>query len=238
MDRARKAALQLRAARLLGVLKRDRTYEELSELTGLPAGDLNRYVNGHVLPGAERARAVLAGAGGDHLASELDDRLRFDDEGYVDNTGAVFDQPFLELVAPVAAERLGVDAPDAVLTAATDGLTLGAALAGYFGSPVAYAKKGKETAVERFLETRTRLPNGTELAYYLPRDALSAGERVVVVDDVVRSGETQTMLLDIAREAGAEVVGVFALVAVGTEGLEAVEAATDAPVAALRRYDR
>ncbi len=238
MDRAGKAALQLRAARLLGVLKRGRTYEELSELTGLPAGDLNRYVNGHVLPGVERAREVVENAGNDHLASELDDRLRFDDEGYVDNTGAVFDQPFLDLVAPVAAERLGTEPPDAVLTAATDGLTLGAALAGYFGVPVAYAKKDKETAVERFLEARTRLPNGTELAYYLPANALSPGDRVVVVDDVVRSGETQTLLLDIAREAGAEVAGVFALVAVGTEGLEAVEAATDAPVAALRRYDR
>jgi adenine phosphoribosyltransferase len=237
MDRAGKAALQLRAVRLLGVLKQNRTYEELAELTGLPAGDLNRYVNGHVLPGVERARRVVDGVGYQRLAAELDDRLRFDEEGYVDNTGAVFDQPFLELVAPVAADRLDVDPPDAVLTAATDGLTLGAALAGHFGARVAYAKKSKETAVEEFLEARTRLPNGTELTYYLPADALSAGDRVVVVDDVVRSGETQTMLLDIAREAGAEVTGVFTLVAVGTEGLEAVRAATDAPVAALRRYD-
>jgi alkylation response protein AidB-like acyl-CoA dehydrogenase len=47
----------------LRTLKQTRTYEELSSLTGLPAGDLNRYVNGHVLPGAERARTVVGDVG-------------------------------------------------------------------------------------------------------------------------------------------------------------------------------
>jgi adenine phosphoribosyltransferase len=55
MNRAEKAALQLRAVSVLRMLKETRTYDELADLTGLPAGDLNRYVNGHVLPSADRA---------------------------------------------------------------------------------------------------------------------------------------------------------------------------------------
>ncbi|MFC6873596.1 phosphoribosyltransferase family protein [Halobellus marinus] len=237
MNRAEKAALQLQAVAVLRMLKETRTYDQLAELTGLPAGDLNRYVNGHVLPGAERAREVVTGVGRDALASELRDRVEFDDGGYLDNSDIVFDQSFLDLVAPVAANSLGFERPDVVLTAATDGITLGAAMASYFDARVAYAKKSKETAVEEFIESRQRLASGIELTYYLPERALSGGERVLVVDDLIRSGETQELLLDIAIQANADVAGVFALIAVGDDGIARARERTDAPVGALSTFE-
>ncbi|MFT4933309.1 MAG: adenine phosphoribosyltransferase, partial [Natronomonas sp.] len=129
MNRVEKAALQLRAVSVLRTLKDTRTYDELAEETGLPAGDLNRYVNGHVLPGEDRAREIVRDVGREALARELEDRVRVDEEGYVDNSGVVFDQAFLDLVAPVAADTFGFGRPDAVLTAATDGITLASAMA-------------------------------------------------------------------------------------------------------------
>ena len=238
MNRAEKATLQLRAVAVLRTLKETRTYEELAALTGLPAGDLNRYVNGHVLPGAERAEAVVTGVGREALAAALRERVSFDDEGYVDNSAVVFDQPFLDLVAPVAAERLGFERPDVVLTAATDGITLGAAMASHFDARVAYAKKSKETAVEEFVESRQRLASGIELTYYLPAGAVDDGETVLVVDDLIRSGETQELLLDIVDRAGGEVTGVFALIAVGDEGVRRAERQTDAPVGSLTQFEQ
>jgi adenine phosphoribosyltransferase len=232
MNRAEKAALQLRAVDVLRTLKETRTYDELSAETGLPAGDLNRYVNGHVLPSAERAREVVEEAGADLLREELEARVRLDDEGYVDNSAVVFDQSFLDLVAPVAAESLEFERPDVVLTAATDGITLAASLASYYGARCAYAKKSKETAVEEFIEARKRFESGIELTYYLPADALDAGETVLVVDDLIRSGETQEILLDIA-----DATGVFTLIAVGDDGVERARELTDAPVGALVELD-
>jgi len=235
MNRSEKAALQLRAVDVLRTLKETRTYEELAAETGLPAGDLNRYVNGHVLPGESRARAVVEDVGEDLLAAELDARIAVDGEGYVDNSRVVFDRSLLSLVPPVAAEKLGIDPPAAVLTAATDGITLAAAMARYFGARCAYAKKSRETAVEEFIEARKRLSSGIEIDYYLPANAIEAGESVLVVDDLVRSGETQELLVDIARSAGADVAGVFALIAVGEEGVRRAGDHTDAPVEALVR---
>ena len=237
MNRAEKAALQLQAVAVLRMLKETRTYDELSEVTGLPAGDLNRYVNGHVLPGTDRAREVVEGIGRDALSTELEARVEFDDEGYVDNSGVVFDQSFLDLVAPIAANAFGFERPDVVLTAATDGITLGAAMASYFDARVAYAKKSKETAVEDFIESRQRLASGIELTYYLPANALSSGQRVLVVDDLIRSGETQELLLDIALQADADVTGVFTLIAVGDEGTSRAKEITDAPVGALTTFE-
>ncbi|WP_254536718.1 phosphoribosyltransferase family protein [Halomarina litorea] len=233
MNRVEKATLQLRAVAVLRMLKETRTYDELAAVTGLPAGDLNRYVNGHVLPGEARAREVVSSVGYETLAGELDERISLDGEGYVDNSAAVFDQPFLDLVAPVAAERFGFERPDVVLTAATDGITLGAAFARHFDARLAYAKKSKETAVEEFIEARQRLASGIELTYYLPASSLRAGDRVLVVDDLIRSGETQELLLDIAAQADSEVCGVFALIAAGDEGVESARDLVDAPVDAL-----
>lgn len=237
MNRAEKAALQLQAVAVLRMLKETRTYEELSAVTGLPAGDLNRYVNGHVLPGVDRSRRLVDGVGHEMISEELQARVAVDAEGYVDNTGLVFDQPFLDLLAPVAAEHLDIGRPDVVLTAATDGITLGSAMASYFNARVAYAKKSKETAVEEFIESRQRLASGIELTYYLPADVINGGDTVLVVDDLIRSGETQELLLDIATQAGAAVTGVFALIAVGEEGLNRARQLTDAPVGALTTYD-
>jgi adenine phosphoribosyltransferase len=233
VNRAAKARLQLRAVAVLRALKQSRTYDELAAETELPAGDLNRYVNGHVLPSVERARAVVEGTGREAVVAELEDRIRLDEEGYVDNSRVVFDQSFLDILATVVAADFDDPAPDAVLTAATDGITFGAALASHLGARVAYAKKSRETAVEEFVEARDRLASGIELTYYLPAMALSEGDRVLVVDDLVRSGETQTLLLDIAERAGATVVGVAALIAAGDEGLSRARARVDAPVAAL-----
>ncbi|MFC6836998.1 phosphoribosyltransferase family protein [Halomarina ordinaria] len=236
-NRVEKASLQLQAVAVLRMLKETRTYDELAEETGLPAGDLNRYVNGHVLPGEARAREVVASIGQETLATELEARIRYDPEGYVDNSDVVFDQPFLNLVAPVAAEALQVERPDVVLTAATDGITLGAAMASHFDARLAYAKKSKETAVEEFIEARQRLASGIEFTYYLPARALRPGQRVLVVDDLIRSGETQELLLDIAGQADAEVVGVFALITVGSVGVESARDLTDAPVDALTHIE-
>ncbi|MFC4448514.1 phosphoribosyltransferase family protein [Halorussus aquaticus] len=237
MNRAEKATLQLQAVAVLRMLKETRTYDELAEVTGLPAGDLNRYVNGHVLPSVDRARDIVGGVGRDELAAELEARIRVDEEGYVDNSDVVFDQSFLDLVAPVAAETFDFERPDVVLTAATDGITLGAAMAGYFDARVAYAKKSKETAVEEFIESRQRLQSGIELTYYLPASAIGSGETVLVVDDLIRSGETQELLLDIVDRADARVGGVFALIAAGDEGLDRAKGRTDAPVGALTTFE-
>jgi adenine phosphoribosyltransferase len=237
MNRSEKAALQLRAVDVLRTLKETRTYEELATETGLPAGDLNRYVNGHVLPSEDRARRVVDDVGADLLAAELDARIAVDAEGYVDNTRVVFDLPLLSLVPPVAADLLAADPPDVVLTAATDGITLASAMARYFGARCAYAKQSRETAVEEFIDVRKRLASGIEIDYYLPANAIAAGESVLVVDDLVRSGETQELLLEVAESAGGDVVGVFALIAVGDDGIDRARQHTEAPVAALVRRE-
>lgn len=237
MDRADKARLQLDAIAILRTLKESRTYDELANLTALPAGDLNRYVNGHVLPGTQRAHRIVQDIGRTHLAAELEDRIHIDADGYIDTTGVVFDQSFLELLTPVVLETLGGDPPEVVLTAATDGITFAAAIAGAIDARCVYAKKRKETGVEEFIESRLRLESGIELTYYLPASGINPGDRTMIVDDLIRSGETQTLLLDIAEQAQADVQSVCTLIAVGDEGITRVQELSSVDVMALTTVD-
>jgi adenine phosphoribosyltransferase len=57
------------------------------------------------------------------------------------------------------------------------------------------------------------------------------------VDDLIRSGETQELLLDITERADASVGGVFALIAAGDEGIDRAKSMTDAPVGALTTFE-
>lgn len=237
MNRAEKATLQLEAVAVLRTLKRSRTYEELAADTGFPAGDLNRYVNGHVLPGVDRAERIMESVGPSLIEAELQSRVSTDAEGYVDTSRMVFDPGFLGMVAPVVAADAGFEAPDVVLTAATDGITLATAFAGHYDATCAYAKKTRETAVEEFYEARKRLDSGIELTYYLPRNALSGSDSVLIVDDLIRSGETQELLVDIAEAASASIVGVFVLIAAGEAGLSRARDRVGAPVRALTTFE-
>ena len=82
---------------LLRTAKRNYTYRELSSRTGLPVTVLSRYVKGHVLPSSGRARKIwislekIVG-----LEEELRRRIKFDENGYFDNTAIISDPPLLQ----------------------------------------------------------------------------------------------------------------------------------------------
>src|SRR3989442_4809104 len=53
------------------------------------------------------------------------------------------------------------------------------------------------------------------MSLYVPRDAIRRGDCILIVDDIIDSGETQRAMIRIAQKAKAEVTGIYALIAVG-----------------------
>jgi adenine/guanine phosphoribosyltransferase-like PRPP-binding protein len=64
---------------------------------------------------------------------------------------------------------------------------------------------------------------GKLMSLYLPKRSIKKGERLLIVDDVIRSGETQRALLRLAKKMNAQIAGLFAVVAVGDKGIRALE---------------
>ncbi|MBS7644774.1 MAG: helix-turn-helix domain-containing protein [Candidatus Bathyarchaeia archaeon] len=208
---------KLMTIELLNLAKNYYTYRELSQMIGLPETVLSRYVKGHVLPTIERAEAmnnvlqrIL------RLDDELRKRIQLDDYGYFDNTKIIGDTLFLERAVQYAVDKFAGKRITKVLTAAVDGIPLSTLLAHRLGVKLVIAKKEREVGVREFLEEMYILPgSGVTVSLYVPRGIIRKNDSILIVDDVIDSGEAQSALIKIVERARGEVTGIFALISIG-----------------------
>jgi orotate phosphoribosyltransferase len=99
------------------------------------------------------------------------------------------------------------------------GLTLGADPIAY---SVSYASFGQPPALRAFTVRKEPKQHGTRKLIEGP---FRQGDRVVIVEDVVTSGDSALRAIDAVREAGGDVVGVMALVDRREGGTERLKAA-------------
>jgi adenine phosphoribosyltransferase len=212
--------------------KRNITYRELASKTGLPVTVLSRYAKGHVLPNTSRAKQlwkVLTKLVG--LETELRSRIKFDEDGYFDNTEIIGDFNILQQAANHALANFAGKRVTKVLTAAVDGIPLATMVSNALGVNLVVAKRNKEVGVKAFLEeTYVLRGSGVTMTLYIPKDAIKKRDSVLVIDDMIKTGETQAALINLVRKARAEMSGVFSLIAVGDEWKKALKLSGDCPV--------
>jgi len=213
--------------------KRNITYRELASKTGLPVTVLSRYAKGHVLPNTARAKQlwkVLAKIVG--LEVEIRNRIRFDEQGYFDNTDIIGDYNILQQAANHALSNFAGKRVTKVLTAAVDGIPLATMVANALGVNLVIAKRSKEVGVKAFLEETYVLgrDSGVTMTLYIPKDAIKRRDSVLIVDDMIKSGETQAALVNLVRKAKAEISGVFSLIAVGEAWRKKLKISGECPV--------
>lgn len=213
--------------------KRNITYRELSAKTGLPVTVLSRYAKGHVLPNTNRAKElwkILTKLVG--LETELRSRIRFDETGYFDNTDIVGDYNILQQAANYALANFAGKRVTKILTAAVDGIPLATMVANALGVNLILAKKNKEVGVKAFLDETYILGkySGVTVTLFIPKNSIKKRDSVLVVDDMIKSGETQEALVHLVKKAKAEISGVFSLIAVGDTWKKRLKFSNNAPV--------
>lgn len=103
------------------------------------------------------------------------------------------------------------DEPDLVLTVEASGIAMAVTTAEKLGGiPVLFAKKSA-TVVQN--EDMIQAPvysftHKTQNMIRVDRNYLPAGSRVLIVDDFLANGEATRGMMDLCRQAGAEVVGI------------------------------
>ncbi len=123
---------------------------------------------------------------------------------------------------------------DVLLTAEASGIPPATAASLVAGLPMVYAKKypraGQRDSHGRDVSSPTK---GVEYRVEIARHVLDPGARVAIVDDFLSGGRTAAALVELAREAGCEVVGaVFVIEKAWMSGRALVEA-LGCPVHAL-----
>ena len=119
--------------------------------------------------------------------------------------------------------------PTKVLTAEISGIAPAVLTAMEMGVPIVYARKSKPITMPDtvFLTTAPSHTKGSVVDLMISPEYLGAGERVLIIDDFLASGQTILGLMRLAQAAGAQVIGVGALIEKTFEGgREALEAAS------------
>ncbi len=223
---------RLMTINLLKTAKKRLTYRELSSKTGLPVTVLSRYVKGHVLPSSSRAKKIwktleqLVG-----LEEELRRRIKFDDYGYFDNTSIIYDTSLLQQAVQYAFSKFAGRRITKILTSAVDGIPLSTLAADALNVELVIAKKTKEVGIRDFIEENF-IPMNSEMimSLYIPRGAIKKGDSVLIVDDTIKTGETQNAMINLITKSRADVAGIYALISVGDQWKQKLKDHSDFPL--------
>ncbi len=126
----------------------------------------------------------------------------------MDQAGAAFAEHF----ADFGATR--------VLTAEISGIAPALMAGKHLHLPVVFARKNKPITMpdQVFLTLAPSHTKGRDVELIVSPEYLSKGEKVVIIDDFLASGATILGLVRLAQTAGAEVIGVGALIEKSFEG--------------------
>jgi len=217
--RVRELKYRMMITDLLKVASESHTYQQLSDMLDLSPPILSRYMRGHVLPSYKRAQGlyeklmVIT-----DIKEELKKRISFDDEGYFDNTPLVSEITWLKIMSNYALEKFAGRRVTKVLTAAVDGIPVSTLVSNLLDVDLVVAKDQKEVGISDFIE-ETYIPKGSAIrkSLYVPRRAIRKRDSVLIIDDVVRTGETVQGLVDLVSNQRADIAGIYVLVTVGDE---------------------
>jgi xanthine phosphoribosyltransferase len=144
-----------------------------------------------------------------------------------------------ELMAAVGREigrRFAASRPTRVLTAEVSGIMPAVMAAIALGNiPVVYARKHKPITMKEpvYLEVAPSHTKGGEVNLMVSPEFLTAGDRVLIVDDFLATGKTIDALARIVQNAGATLVGIATVVEKTFEGGRDMLAAWNVPIEAM-----
>ncbi len=126
--------------------------------------------------------------------------------------------------------------PTRILTAEVSGIIPAMATAYAMGLPLVYARKHKPITMKEpvFVEFAPSHTKGGEVSLMVSPEFLKGGDRVLIIDDFLATGQTILAMARIVEDAGAILVGVGTLVEKSFEGgREALLAEYDVPITSL-----
>ena len=230
--RRREASLRFRfmVVERLRLLKKFYSYSELARRTGIPETVLCRYVKGDVLPGDDTARKLWDSLDKiEQLNQVIYEKIYIDPYGYVDTSNVTNDPLILMRASHYVMMKFAGKRITKILTPAVNGVPLATSIALLLEVPLVIAKRNKEMGVREYIEES--YPAGPYMvSLYVPKNAITSRDDVLIIDDLIRTGNTVQALINIAKKVKANVAGVFALVGVGDEGVQSLRAEHPFPI--------
>lgn len=122
-----------------------------------------------------------------------------------------------------------------ILTAEISGIAPALTTALHLGLPVVYARKSKPITMpdQIFLTLAPSHTKGRTVELIVSPEYLGQGERVLIIDDFLASGQTILGLARLAQAAGSTIVGIGAVIEKDFEGGRAALISLGVPIESL-----
>jgi len=191
---------------------------------------LCRYVKGDVLPGDDTAKRLWDSLDKiEQLNQVIYEKVYVDPYGYVDTSNVVNDPLILMRASHYVMMKFAGKRITKILAPAVNGVPLATSIALLLEVPLVIAKRNKEMGVKEYIEES--YPAGPYVvSLYVPKNAITSRDDVLIVDDLIRTGNTVQALINMVKKVKANVAGVFALVGVGDEGVQNLKAEHPFPI--------
>ncbi len=213
------------AVRILRILREYYTYRELEEYFNIPAPSIWKYISGKILPTVEKARQILDTVIEKKITQDLLGKLvKIVDGGIVDLNDVIYNVGVMKVIGLEAYHYFKEESPSIIVSIEVDGIPVALSVAEYFNARVVIVKKRPEASLREYIEyslISRDLPVITKL--YAPKEPFTSKDRVLVVDDLLRTGRTCRALIEMVKNTKSRLVGVFSVVAVGDKWVPVVE---------------
>jgi len=133
------------------------------------------------------------------------------------------------------ARRFAPAHPSKILTAEISGIAPALAAGLALDIPVVYARKSKPVTMSEpvYVESAPSHTKGLEVLLMVSPEYLRPGDRVLVIDDFLASGQTIAALARLVEKAAATLVGIGVLIEKQFEGGRAALSGLSVPIEAL-----
>lgn len=135
--------------------------------------------------------------------------------------------------------KLGIGKPDKIVTAEVSGIPAALATARIYNVPVLYARKHQSsvmTDIYYCAQTKSRT-KGVDVTLLISRQYLTAGEKIIIIDDFLATGSTVKALSSIIGASGASLIGIGCVIEKPQEGGRAMLGFGSLPIVSLAKIE-
>ena len=193
----------------------------------ISVANLSRYINGKALPKSNLKNEllkilvenkVLGLTISQLIKNHIDIWTSEDGRIAVTNTYLLNDSKTLKAILFLAIYRKIIPRDvDKIITAEVDGIPIAMTLAHLLNIDCVYARRKKPLGSTSIIgEDIQSTSSGRLETIYFPDNFIRQRERVLIVDDIIRSGSTQKALVNLVRKTGGIPAKIIILVGVGS----------------------
>ncbi|QIW25291.1 phosphoribosyltransferase [Sulfolobus sp. S-194] len=219
MQKDKDLRLRLTVVDLLKELKNSFTYKELAKIFNIQESLLCRYVNGSTIPSEVHAKEILDKLKSrDFLVKFLLNKIIIHDDGYIDTSRLLFYPNLLKILIEMYYYRFFENKEiTKIATVAVNGIPFATLTAEALAKPLIIIKKHKDSMFIDYIDESLKEADGVITSIFLRKDYISKNDKILLIDDVIRSGKTITTATKLIRKSGADIVGVLVIASVGNE---------------------